>query len=122
MKFLRTLHLYLGCLFAPMLIFFAVSGSWQLFNWHESKKDHTYTAPRVLTVLSDVHKNAHIPPTPGRKPTPLRYFMLAGAIGLVVSSVLGVVMAYRFSQRPLVATICLLSGITVPAIMLWVYR
>jgi len=56
MKFLRTLHLYLGCLFAPMLIFFAVSGSWQLFNWHESKKDHTYTAPRVLTVLSDVHK------------------------------------------------------------------
>ena len=83
MKFLRTLHLYLGCLFAPMLIFFAVSGSWQLFNWHESKKDHTYTAPRVLTVLSDVHKDAHIPPTPGRKPTPLRYFMLAGAVGLV---------------------------------------
>jgi len=115
MKFLRTLHLYLG-------IFFAVSGSWQLFNWHESKKDHSYTAPRVLTVLSDVHKDAHIPPTPGRNPTPLRYFMLAGAIGLVVSSVLGVVMAYRFSQRPLVATICLLSGIIVPAIMLWVYR
>jgi len=64
MKFLRTLHLYLGCLFAPMLIFFSVSGSWQLFNWHESKRDHTYTAPRVLTVLSDVHKDAHIPPTP----------------------------------------------------------
>jgi ABC-type nitrate/sulfonate/bicarbonate transport system permease component len=122
MKFLRTLHLYLGCLFAPMLIFFAVSGSWQLFNWHESKKDHSYTAPRVLTVLSDVHKDAHIPPTPGRNPTPLRYFMLAGAIGLVVSSVLGVIMAYRFSRRPLVATICLLSGIIVPAIMLWVYR
>jgi hypothetical protein len=48
--------------------------------------------------------------------------MLAGAVGLVVSSVLGVVMAYRFSQRPLVATICLLSGIIAPAIMLWVYR
>ena len=48
--------------------------------------------------------------------------MLAGAVGLVVSSVLGVLMAYRFSQRPLVATICLLSGIIVPAIMLWIYR
>src|SRR3984893_5595591 len=71
MRFLRTLHLYLGCLFAPILIFFAVSGSWQLFNWHESTRDHTYTAPRALAVLSDIHKDAHIPPTPNRRPTPL---------------------------------------------------
>jgi ABC-type nitrate/sulfonate/bicarbonate transport system permease component len=122
MTFLRKLHLYLGCLFAPMLIFFAVSGSWQLFNWHESTKDGSYTAPRALAVLSDIHKDAHIPPTPGRQPTPLRYFMLAGAIGLVTSTVIGVIMAYRFSQRPLVATICLLSGIFVPGIVLWIYK
>ena len=122
MTFLRKLHLYLGCLFAPMLIFFAVSGSWQLFNWHESNKDGAYSAPRALAVLSDIHKDAHLPPTPGRRPTPLRYFMLAGAIGLVGSTVLGVIMAYRFSRRPLVATICLLSGILVPAVMLWVYK
>jgi hypothetical protein len=44
MRFLRTLHLYLGCLFAPTLIFFSVTGSWQLFNWHESTKDHLYGA------------------------------------------------------------------------------
>lgn len=122
MRFLRTLHLYLGCLFAPMLIFFAVTGSWQLFNWHESSKDDSYTAPRALAVLSDIHKDAHIPPTPGRSPTPLRYFMLAGALGLVSSSVLGVIMAYQFSRRPVVATICLLSGIIMPAILLWVYK
>ncbi|HXM32770.1 MAG TPA: hypothetical protein VN921_03880 [Chthoniobacterales bacterium] len=69
MKFLRTLHLFLGCLFAPMLIFFAVTGSWQLFNWHESKKDKTYIAPPALAALSFVHKDAHIPGTPG---SPLR--------------------------------------------------
>jgi ABC-type nitrate/sulfonate/bicarbonate transport system permease component len=122
MSFLRKLHLYLGCLFAPMLIFFAISGAWQLFNWHQSTKDQSYNAPRVLAVLSDIHKDAHIPPTPARKPTPLRYFMLAGAVGLVISTVIGVIMAYRFSRRPLVATICLLSGIFVPTILLWVYR
>ena len=122
MSFLRRLHLYLGCLFAPMLIFFAISGAWQLFNWHQSTKDQSYHAPRVLTVLSDIHKDAHIPPTPGRKPTPLRYFMLAGAVGLVTSTVIGVIMAYRFSRRPLVATICLLSGIFFPAILLWICR
>jgi hypothetical protein len=122
MSFLRTLHLFLGCLFAPMLIFFAVSGSWQLFNWHESKKDKTYTAPPALAAMSFVHKDAHIPGTPGRKPTPLRYFMLAAAAGLVATSAIGVVMAYRFSRRPILATICLLAGIAGPAALLWIYK
>jgi hypothetical protein len=122
MRFLRTLHLYLGCLFAPILIFFAVTGSWQLFNWHESKKDRTYAAPPALAALSFVHKDAHIPGTPGRQPTPLRYFMLAAAAGLIATAGIGVVMAYRFSQRPMVATVCLLSGIALPALLLWIYK
>ena len=122
MRFLRTLHLYLGCLFAPILIFFAVTGSWQLFNWHESKKDRTYTAPPALAALSFVHKDAHLPGTPGRQSTPLRYFMLAAAAGLVTTTVIGVVMAYRFSRRPLVATVCLLLGIVLPSLWLWLYR
>jgi hypothetical protein len=122
MKSLRSLHLYLGCLFAPMLIFFAVTGSWQLFNWHQSTKDKTYTAPPWLAALSFIHKDAHIPGTPGRQPTPLRYFMLATAIGLVATTIIGIVMAYRFSNRPLVATICLLAGIALPGLLLWIYR
>jgi ABC-type nitrate/sulfonate/bicarbonate transport system permease component len=122
MKFLRSLHLYLGCLFAPMLIFFAVTGSWQLFNWHESKKDKTYTAPPALATLSFIHKDAHVPGTPGRQPTPLRYFMLATAIGLVTTTIIGIVMAYRFSQRPLVATVSLFLGIALPGLLLWIYR
>jgi hypothetical protein len=121
MKFLRTLHLYLGCLFAPTLIFFAVSGSWQLFNWHESSRDHTYKAPHALVVLSDIHKDAHIPPTPNRKPTPLRYFIFTAALGLILTTVVGVIMAYQFSQRPLVATICLAIGAILPATLLWAY-
>ena len=122
MSFLRRLHLYLGCLFAPTLIFFAVSGSWQLFNWHESTKDQSYVAPRALVVLSDIHKDAHIPPTPNRKPTPLRYFLFTAAVGLVTTTILGVIMAYRFSQRPLVATVCLLIGIALPAMLIWIYH
>jgi ABC-type nitrate/sulfonate/bicarbonate transport system permease component len=106
-----------------MLIFFAVTGSWQLFNWHESSRDdQTYVAPRVLAILSTIHKDAHIPPTPGRRPTPLRYFMLAAAIGLIVSAVLGVIMAYRYSRQPRAATICLLGGILVPGVLLWIYK
>jgi hypothetical protein len=122
MRFLRKLHLYLGCLFAPMLIFFAVTGSWQIFNWHQSTKDHSYTAPRVLAVLSDIHKDAHVPPTRRSSPAPLRYFMFAAAAGLVLTTIIGVIMAYRFSRQPMVATVCLVLGVAVPGVLLLVYR
>ena len=36
MKWIRTLHQCLGCLFAPLLIFFCASGAWQLFGLHRA--------------------------------------------------------------------------------------
>lgn len=109
-----------------MLIFFAVTGSWQIFYWHESNKpareSERYTPPRALVVLSRIHKEAHIPPTERWKATPLRYFMFAAALGLIVTAVVGVIMAYRFSREPLVATVCLAIGIFLPVVLLWIYR
>jgi hypothetical protein len=81
MQLLRRLHLYLGCLFAPALIFFAVTGSWQLYRAHDSKKDHSYTAPAVLRTLSAVHMNAHLPGKRASDYTPLRVFMVSAAAG-----------------------------------------
>ena len=122
MAFLRSLHLYLGCLFAPILIFFAVTGSWQIFNWHQSTKDGSYVAPRALAALSDIHKDAHLPPTRRSSPAPVRYFMFLAALGLVSTTVIGVVMAYRFSRKPCVATVCLAIGTLLPAVLLWIYK
>ncbi len=102
--------------------FFAVTGSWQIFNWHQSTKDRSYVAPRALAILSVIHKDAHIPPTERSSPAPVRYFMFAAALGLVTTSLVGVIMAYRFSRQPLVATICLAIGILVPAGLLWIYQ
>lgn len=48
--------------------------------------------------------------------------MLATAVGLVATAMIGIVMAYRFSQRPIVATVCLLAGIALPGLLLRVYR
>ena len=122
MLFLRRLHLYLGCLFAPVLIMFAVSGAWQLFNFHKTKKDGSYVAPDSLVAVSAIHMESHLEGTPGRNFTPLRYFMVAAAVGLVTTSILGVVMAYRFSQQPIAATSYLLLGIAIPAVILWIYK
>ena len=32
MKRLRAIHLYLSCVFAPLLLFFAISGIWQTWG------------------------------------------------------------------------------------------
>ena len=122
MRLLRRLHLYLGCLFAPVVILFAVSGSWQLFNFHKTKKDGSYVAPDSLVEISSIHMESHLEGKTIRDFTPLRYFMVAAAAGLVTTSLLGVIMAYRFSRRPLVATICLLLGVVVPGVILWIYH
>ena|SRR5207253_3821181 len=123
MKFLRSLHLYLGCLFAPMLIFFALTGSWQIFYWHQSDKDpNGYRAPHILTALSNIHKEAHVPPTRRSSRAPVRYFMFAAAIGLIFTTIIGVIMAYRFSREPVIASVCLATGTLLPAVMIWVCR
>ena len=101
MKKLREIHLYLGCLFAPVLIFFAMTGAWQLFALHRGRKDGSYSPPSPVVLLSDVHQFQHLPPTSSEADTPLRYFMLAAAIGLIVTTILGIIMAFRYGRsRP----------------------
>jgi len=121
MKKLRQIHLYLGCVFAPVLIFFAVSGAWQLFALHRGKKDGSYTPPRAAVILSDVHQFQHIPPTSSNEGTPLRYFMLAAAAGLILTTLLGIVMAFRFTPTKAPVILCLSAGV-VPLAILLIYR
>ena len=122
MRRLRLLHLYLGCLFAPALIFFAVSGSWQIFRLQDTAKDGSYTAPAVLETLSAVHTNQHLPGGKASQRTPLHAFALLSAIGLVTTTLLGVVMAFRFSHSVVAPLFCLLGGVALPLGLLLFYR
>jgi hypothetical protein len=122
MQLLRRLHLYLGCLFAPILIFFAVTGSWQLYRAHDSKKDHSYTAPPILRTLSAVHMNAHLPGKRVSDYTPLKVFLVSAAVGLTASTLLGVIMAFRFSRSALTPSLCLCAGVIIPCAILYLYR
>ena len=122
MKLLRQIHLYLGCLFAPVLIFFAVSGSWQLFALHLAAKDGSYKPPHAAALLSGVHQYQHLLGTPARSGTPLKFFVLAAAVGLVLTTLLGIVMAFRYSRSVVPVALCLLAGIALPVTILLIYR
>ena len=122
LRSLRQIHLYLGCLFAPALIFFAVSGTWQLYRLQDSTKDGSYTAPRVLQVLSAVHTNSHLPGKRALDYTPLHFFFALAAAGLVLTTALGVVMAFRVSSHALTPLLLLGGGIAIPLAVLYLYR
>jgi hypothetical protein len=57
LKWARQWHLYLGTLFAPSIIFFAFTGSLQLFSLHESHPGDAYQAPAWVQKLGSIHKD-----------------------------------------------------------------
>lgn len=97
MQKLRSIHLYLGCIFAPMILFFAISGIWQTLGVHSS----------FLQWLSAIQtsarfKNGHEPGSPA-----LRVFVIIMAASFVISVILGVVMAFKFTRSRKAAFYCL---------------
>jgi len=57
MKQIRQLHLYMGTLFAPAILFFAFTGALQTFGLHEGARGSNSTPPAWIAQLAQVHKN-----------------------------------------------------------------
>jgi hypothetical protein len=107
MQKLRSVHLYLGCIFAPMLLFFAISGIWQTLGIRSS----------FLQWLSALHtsvrfKNGHEPSSPA-----FRFLVIVMAVSFVISIVLGIVMAFKFTKSRKAAFYCLALGVIIPAVL-----
>ena len=107
-----------------MLILFAFSGALQTYGLHRSTENpevhpDPYEAPLLVQVLSAVHmhqklvvkKKAPLPQT-------LRIFVLAMSIGLVLTTLLGIVMAFKFMPSSWVVWLCLAVGTVLPVIFL----
>jgi hypothetical protein len=137
---LRRWHSYIGLFMAPSLIFFAVTGALQIFNLHEA---HGHYKPAVLVEkLSAVHKDQvfeqpreHDEPPPaapdaahGLSATPdsdedehtgpatlaLKVFFLIIAVGVIVSSSIGVWMGFTQLRQTSVAWSLLGAGTLIP--------
>ena len=123
-KTMRNVHLYLGCFFAPLLIFFVVSGCWQTFDLHHAgNAGRGYKPPEIIKSLSQVHMNQRwadhdLHPAPS---TAFRYLTVLMAAGLLVTTVLGIMMAFKFTRSWMVWG-CLLMGVTMPYFLLWMAR
>ena len=115
MKKLMRTHRYLSCFIAPAMIFFAVSGAWQAFRLHEDRKDGSYHAPAVLSVLSEAHKAEQLSKTTG-------IWLKAGEVAIastfLVTAVLGLVMGVRLAGEKKWAVWSLLAAGTLLPILI----
>ncbi len=122
MKTLRQLHLYLGCIFAPLIIYFSLSGSWQVFRFNDVPKD----APATLmqTVFHELSKPHTSSTLPGLNPktehsTAFGWIALSMGLGMVITTSLGIAIALKQGRSPKTALLCLGIGIAVPVLLLF---
>jgi hypothetical protein len=108
MQKLRALHLYLGCVFAPLLLFFAVSGIWQMTGLGGS---------RFLRTLSTIHTSHQYKDGSGLTSPLMMLFVLLMAVSFIVSILLGVVMAWKFGRNRKTVFACLAFGVICPAVL-----
>ncbi len=129
---LRRVHLYLGMFFAPAILFFAISGAMQTFRLSELPG-----APAWTQWLASIHKDQAAPrPKPPRDaaapararpdrpraprhdPLALKIFVAVMALGLTLSTGLGMVIALSLPALRRGATIALAAGTLLPLALL----
>jgi hypothetical protein len=137
---LRRYHLYIGMFLAPAILFFALSGALQTFRLQE-EKGWGGTPPTWIVWLASVHKDDRLPqakaaeadehakptvkpaaPKAAQKPKPsalpFKIFAVLMSIGLMLSAVLGMVIALNNRATRRVSTIMLVAGVVVPILLL----
>jgi hypothetical protein len=142
---IRRIHGWLGLFIAPSILFFALTGSLQLYGLHES---HTgYKPPALVEKLGMVHKDQVFklkPKRPAGAPKPavaqdhdeheehhaapadegpkvtvslLKALFLIVALGLATSTILGVWMALAHGRDKRVGWIVLAAGAVLPILL-----
>src|SRR5258708_3477166 len=121
MRLLRRIHMYLGCFFAPLLLFYVLTGWFQTVN-HDRLKSPS-EAETIVQKLRTVHVDQIYPTTHELKrpssPFLFQAMVVAMAIALVATVIIGVILAFRSTRNrwPVWVSLCL--GILLPIFLLW---
>ncbi len=121
MKRLRQLHLYLGVFFSPMLLFFIGTGWFQTVDHDRLKSPGE--AETLVQKLRVVHTDQIYPETgvirQKASPKVFQGLVVAMSVALILTTLLGLVLAFRFSRSALMVSAALLLGVVLPVAILW---
>ena len=119
MKLLRRLHLYLGCFFAPLLLFYVATGWYQSVTLRRNK--NVGEAEDWLSKLRSVHVDQIYPAESANSYSPFlfRSLVVVMSIALIATTVLGLILAIRTIRPRSLVWLSLALGVIVPVTMLW---
>ena len=119
MKTLRRVHLYLGCFFAPLLLFYVITGWYQTVN--PDRRKGVSDSQDLVSRLSRVHVEQYYPTesASGYSTRLFRMLIVIMANALIATVILGIILAFRTSRNKWPVWLSLALGITLPVILLW---
>lgn len=118
LKLVRRLHLYLGVFFAPLLLFFIVSGWYQTAN--PDRRKGPDEARAFWDRMRSVHAEQILPDekVEAYSPKLMRWFVYAMSAALIVTSILGVVLALKVMKAQWLVWLVLVLGFVLPILIL----
>lgn len=118
-KSLRRLHLYLGCFFAPLLLFYIGTGWVQTLSTQRNKG--LGEKGDWVSHLTSVHVDQIYPSETAQSYSPFLFQVLVVvmSISLIATIGLGIFLAFRTSRRHWPVWLSLLLGIVIPVLFLW---
>jgi len=119
MRTLRRIHLYLGCFFAPLLIFYVATGWYQTVN--PDRRKGVGDSTDFVSRLNRVHVEQYYPTdsASGYSTYLFRGLVVAMAVALITTIVLGIILAFRTIRHKWPVWLSLALGIILPIVMLW---
>jgi|SRR5947209_20327490 len=119
MKRLRRLHLYLGCFFTPLLLFFLATGWYQTFHINRNKQPGE--AETWISRLTSIHRDQLYPTesASGYSTKLFQMLIVLMSVALMATIVLGVLLALRTLRPAWLVWLSLGLGILAPLVCLW---
>ena len=120
MRFIRKAHLYLSVFFAPLLIFFIATGWYQTVSTQRNKllaEQDTF-----VSKLTSVHVDQIYPSETGTgeyHTTLFKVLVITMSIALLVTIILGMILAFRSTKRVWLVALSFALGIIIPIAFLW---
>ena len=120
MRKIRKAHLYLGTVFGPLVMFLAFSGALQTFELHDPPKGSAFAPHAWISTLAQVHKNQRTEGPPSKRHSLLlRWFFVIASIGLMITSILGIYMAFKYTKSHTPVYVSLALGVILPILFLY---
>jgi hypothetical protein len=111
---LFKLHRYAGLITAPVILFFAISGIWQVYRLQDDQKNG-YKAPEALKAASRFHMVEEL--GPGGSAVAFKAVMTAAAAVLAFAACIGIILGFRTTRPRWIAALLLAFGIAVPLVL-----